>query len=76
MVLELTVLHILHQGQIVLRHKVLIHVQQDVPYHVNAHLGFFPFEVEFFEKPVIVSLDQLLSYGFQKLHCCVLNIVI
>ena len=76
MVLELTVLHILHQGQIVLRHKILIHVQQYVPYHVNAHLGFFPFEVEVFEETVVVGPNQLLGYGFQKLHRRVLDVVI
>ena len=68
MVLELRSLHLLNGLELDLGHVVLVHVQQDISYHIDAHLSFFPFEVEFFEEAILVSLYELIGNGIFFFH--------
>ena len=60
-VLELTVLHVLDQGQVELGHIVLIHVEEDIADHDNALLYLFPDPVEFAEELLVVSHFYVLG---------------
>ena len=76
MVLKLTVLHVLNERQIVLRYKILVHIQQNVSYHINAHFGFFPFGIEFFEETIFVSKHQLVCNWPKQLNRRLLYIIV
>lgn len=76
MVLELRVLHVLDEGQVELGYEVLVHVEQDVTDHVDAHLGLFPGLVVVLEELVVVGHGQLIGNWLQQLHCSILDIVV
>lgn len=76
MVLELTVLHVLHQGQVELRYVVLVHVEKDVPDHDNALFDFLPDAVELLEELVVVVLSDVLSDGLEELDSGLLDAVV
>ena len=72
-VLELAVLHVLNQGQVELRHVVLIHVEEDVSDHDDALFDLLPNAVEFSQKLLVVILLYVLSNRLQQLNRGVLH---
>ena len=73
MVLKLTVLHVLNQRQIELRHIILVHVEQDVADHDNALLNLLPNAIELSQELLIVGHFDILSNWLQELNRGVLN---
>ena len=65
MVLKLAVLHVFNQGQIELRDKVLIHVEQYISDHDNALLDLLPNAIELSEKLFIMGLSQIICDWFE-----------
>jgi hypothetical protein len=61
-VLELAGLHLLYGRQFGLRDVVLVHVEQDVLDHDDAHLLVTPGSVELDEKGIVVSTQ----YSFRN----------
>jgi hypothetical protein len=74
--LELTVLHVLHERQVEFWYVVLIHVEQDVPNHHDALLDFLPDAVKLFQELLVVVLLDVLSNGLEQLHSSVLDAVV
>ena len=68
MVLELTVLHVLHEWQVELRDVVLVHVEEDVSDHDDALLDLFPDAVELLQEFFIGCRIDLLGNWFQQFH--------
>ena len=73
MVFKLTVLHVLNQRQIELRHIILVHVEQDVADHDNALLNLLPNAIELSQELLIVGHFDILSNWLQELNRGVLN---
>lgn len=76
MVLELTVLHVLHQGQVEFWHVVLVHVQKDVPDHDDALFDLFPDAVELLEELLVVILPDVLGDGLEQLDGRLLDAIV
>ena len=76
MVLEHAILHVVYLLQIEFGHEVLVHVQQDVSYHINAHLSFFPLEIEESKETIIMSGSKLISNWSEQLDSCFFDIVV
>ena len=73
MVFKLTVLHVLNQRQIELRHIILVHVEQDVADHDNALLNLLPNAIELSQELLVVGHFDILSNWLQELNRGVLN---
>ena len=76
MVLELTILHILNQGQVELGHVVLVHVQEDVSDHDDALLNLLPDPVELAQELLIVIHFDVLGDRFEKVDRGVFDAVV
>mmetsp|Transcript_14926 Transcript_14926/g.18773 ORF Transcript_14926/g.18773 Transcript_14926/m.18773 type:complete len:278 (+) Transcript_14926:1471-2304(+) len=72
-VLKLTILHVLDQGQVELRHVVFVHVEQDVSDHHDALLDLFPDAVELSEELLVVSDADIVCDRSQQLHSGLLD---
>ena len=75
-VLELRILHVLHQGQVELRHVVLVHVQQDVSDHHDALLDLLPDAVELFEELLVMVALDVLCDRLEQLNSGLLDAVV
>ena len=64
MVLKLTVLHVFNEGQIELRHIVLVHVEEDVADHDDALFDLLPYAIKLSQKLLIMGYFYVLTDRF------------
>ena len=76
MVLELAVLHVFDKRQVELWHIVLVHIQQNVPYHHNALLDLLPDAVKLAQELLIVVQLDVLCYWLQQMDCGLFDSVV
>lgn len=75
-VLELRILHVLHQGQVELGYVVLVHVQEDVSDHHDALLNLLPDAIELFEELLVMVALDVLSDRLEQLDRGLLDAVV